>query len=379
MKKSWCATSLLVAISASMATAFAGDPLPTERVTTRERIESTGPKLIGAGGGRIFLLDAASLKFLATMAYPTWRGQFVVSKDGKTAYVSSSYWERAARGKRTDVVEIWDVETATQVGEDISVPPRLAQLGADASMAALSADERWLLLQNATPATSVTVVDLQGKTFAAEIPLPGCFGIYPSQSMASRFFSLCGDGTLVGVELDAEGRAAKVERSGSVFDSDKDPVYMSAAQDGDFLYLVSFNGNIYEVDISATTAKLTEHYSIVDGVEGGWKPGGSQVVAFVPGTRVMYVLMRPNSREGDQREPSSEVWAVNVSMNAVISRSTVSSATGMVFAPEPTPALLMNDRSAGELVRYAVDPNAAYTVRVDKKKKVDAGTRFEVR
>jgi methylamine dehydrogenase heavy chain len=94
---------------------------------------------------------------------------------------------------------------------------------------------------------------------------------------------------------------------------------------------------------------------------------------------VLYVLMRPNSKDGDHREPSSEVWAVNVSTNKVISRSTVSAAAGVSYVASPKPVLLMNDRDAESLVRYAVDPNAAYTVRVDKTMKVGAGTRFEVR
>jgi methylamine dehydrogenase heavy chain len=379
MNNSWRSSiPLLVALGVST-TSLAGDPLPTERVTLNETIDPTGPVLFGADGGRIFLADVATFKYLATMAYPTWRGQFVIPKDGKTAYLSSSYWERAARGKRSDVVEVWDVATASQVGEPIELPPRLAQIGSDSSMAALSSDEQWLLLQNATPATSVTVVDLKTKKFAAEIPLPGCFGVYPATNAPRRFFSLCGDGTVVGVSFDASGKGGGVERSQAIFDAEEDPLFMHAVRDGDSLYFVSFGGAVYEIDISGETAKLAERYSLVDGVEGGWKPGGSHVTAFVPSAKVLYVLMRPNSKNGDHREASSEVWAVNVGTNKVISRSTVAPATGMVFAPAPMPMLLMNDRDANELVRYAVDPNAAYTVRVDKKMAVGAGTRFEVR
>lgn len=379
MRNSWRSVSIMLALAGPAATSFAGDPLPPETVEMRERIESTGPVLFGADGGRIFVADVATFKYLATMAYPTWRGQFVVPKDGKTAYLSSSYWERAARGKRTDVVEIWDVATASQVGPAIELPPRLAQLGTDSSMASLSADERWLLLQNATPATSVTLVDLQAKKFASEIPLPGCFGIYPAATSPNRFSSLCGDGTIVSVGFDGAGKGGAVQRSAVIFDSEKDPLFMHTSRDGDTLYFVSFNGSVYEVDVSGTTAKLAQRYSIVDGVEGGWKPGGAHVTAFVPGAKVLYVLMRPNSKNGDHREPSSEVWAVNVDTNKVISRSTISSAAGVTYVASPKPVLLMNDRDAEGLVRYAVDPNAAYTVRVDKTMKVGAGTRFEVR
>ena len=54
-------------------------------MTVRESIEVTGPRVFGADGGRIFVADAVTFDYLATMAYPTWRGQFVLPKDGKTA------------------------------------------------------------------------------------------------------------------------------------------------------------------------------------------------------------------------------------------------------------------------------------------------------
>jgi methylamine dehydrogenase heavy chain len=379
MKSRWRSIFLVLTFAGSTSMSFAGDPLPTEKVELRETIESTGPVLFGADGGRIFLADAASLKYLATMAYPTWRGQFVVPKDGKTAYLSSSYWERAARGTRNDVVEIWDVASASQVGEAIELPPRLAQLGSDSTMAALTADEQWLLLQNATPATSVSLVDLQAKKFVAEIPIPGCFGVYPAGNIPNRFFSLCGDGTVVSLSFDALGKASPIKRSTPIFNADDDPLFTYAQRDGDTLYFVSFNGSVYEIDTSAETAKLAQRYSIVEGVDGEWKPGGSAVTALVPDAKVLYVLMRPKSGNGDHREPSSEVWAVNVDTNKVISRSTVSAATGVTYAASPKPVLFMNDRDANELVRYAVDPNAAYTVRVDKTMTVGVGTRIEVR
>jgi hypothetical protein len=47
-----------------------------------------------------------------------------------------------------------------------------------------SSDGRWLFVQNATPASSVTVVDLKARKFAAEIPTPGCWIVIPSQSAA---------------------------------------------------------------------------------------------------------------------------------------------------------------------------------------------------
>ena len=379
MNPSWRSIVALTALGLSTSQAIAGEPLPVERLVTRPRIESTGPVLLGSDGQGIVIADVMTLKFQAVLTYPTWRGQFVLPKGSDLAFITSSYWERAARGKRTDVLEIWDVPTASQVGEAIELPPRLALRGNDKTMAALSADEKWLLLQNATPATSVSIVDMQERKFAAEIPLPGCFGVYPLMSAANRFVALCGDGTFVTVGFDAKGKSTGIQRSSEIFNADQDPLFTYSVREGDTLYFVSFQGAMYEVDVSGATAKLVERYSLNEGVEGNWRPGGEQILAYVPEAKVVHVLMRPNSKEGDHREPSSEVWAVNIDTNKVISRSTVTSATGMTYAPLPKPALLMNDREGKSVVRYAVDPSAAYTVRAEKKVAVALGHRLEVR
>ena len=379
MKHRWRSIVMFTALGLSTSQAHASDPLPIERLVTRPEIESSGPVLLGSDGQGIVIADVTTLKFQAVLTYPTWRGQFVLPKNGDLAYITSSYWERAARGKRTDVLEIWNVRTASQIGEGIELPPRLALRGNDKTMAELSADEKWLLLQNATPATSVSIVDMQAKKFAAEIPLPGCFGVYPLKSAANRFVSLCGDGTFVTVGFDGKGKSTGVQRSGEIFNADQDPLFTYSVREGDMLYFVSFLGSLYEVDVSGTVAKLVERYSLTEGLEGGFRPGGEQILAYVPEAKVVHVLMRPNSKEGDHREPSSEVWAVNVESNKVISRSTVASATGMTYAPLPKPALLINDRDGKQVIRYAVDPNAAYTVRAEKKLGVAMGHRLEVR
>lgn len=379
MNHRWRSIAALTALGASTSQAIAGEPLPVERLVTRPRIETTGPVLLGSDGQGIVITDVVTLKFQAVLTYPTWRGQFVLPKSGDLAYITSSYWERAARGKRTDVLEIWDVPTASQVGDAIELPPRLALRGNDKTMAALSADEKWLLLQNATPATSVSIVDMQARKFAAEIPLPGCFGVHPLVSATNRFVALCGDGTFVTVGFDAKGKSTGMQRSSEIFSADQDPLFTYSVREGDTLYFVSFLGTMYEVDVSGATAKLVERYSLTEGLDGGWRPGGEQILAYVPEAKIVHVLMRPNSKEGDHREPSSEVWAVNVETNKVISRSTVTSATGMTYAPLPKPALLMNDREGKSVIRYAVDPNAAYTVRAEKKLGVAMGHRLEVR
>jgi methylamine dehydrogenase heavy chain len=381
MKFTWRSTAVLMGVAAGLSGgALAGDePLPVEKLVMRERIPSTGPLAFVSGNDRLLMVDAETLKWQAILGIPGWRGQFVLSKDPTKAVLTYSWWERGTTGKRTDLVEVWDIPTASSTGVSIEVPPRLALRGNDRTTIGLSADEKFLFLQNATPATSVTVVDMTAKKFASEIPMPGCFGIYPVTTVPNKFAALCGDGQVATVTVDGKGKSTGIERSGKLFDADVDPLFPNYVRDGDMLYFVSYNGDVYHIDVSGPAAKLAAKYSIVEGVPGGWKPAGEQLLAFAPEGKVAFVLMFPNSKDGDHRSFAKEVWAIDVANQKVLSRSTIFSTNGIAYGAKPTPALYANDNDAKQLVRYAVDPNAGWTIRVDKRHTVAASQRIEVR
>lgn len=380
MKSSWrLSTIALSATAALTATTLvaASEPLPVETLVVAPPIKTSG-LVYASNGDRIMVGDAGTFKWLTTLAIPGWRGQFMLSGTDQVI-ITYSWWERGTTGKRTDLVEVWDVATGSSTGVSIEVPPRLALRGNDRTTLGLSGDGKWLFLQNATPATSVSVVDMVGKKFASEIPIPGCFGIYPVMGSGNRFATLCGDGQVATVTVDARGKSTGIERSGPIFDSDKDPLIPAYVRDGDQIFFASYNGSIYQIDVSGPAAKLTTSYSIVEGVEGGWKPSGEQMLAWVPEAKVMYVLMFPNSKDGDHRSPAKEVWAVDVTTKKVLSRSTINPAMGMIYAALPSPALIMNDTAAGAMVRYAVDPEAGYSVRFDRKIDLRTSQRIEAR
>ncbi|MFT3904772.1 MAG: amine dehydrogenase large subunit [Steroidobacteraceae bacterium] len=381
MHISWRSTALAAGVLAGYITAAtAADPLPVDKVISEPRIRMDGPYLFVGDGTKLVVTNAEELKYLGSMGgVPSWRGNLIVPPGGDTIWLTNSYYSHGVPMVRDDVVEQWNINTLSPTGLEIKVPPRLSMRGSDRTMATLSSDGKWMFLQNATPATSVSVVDLSTNKFLYEIPLPGCFGVYAQIKDPKKFVSFCGDGQLVTVTIDARGRNTLVERSSAIFNADVDPVFVAAERDGDTLYTVSYNGDVYKIDISGATATLVDKYSINAGVKGGWKPGGLQLLAYAPEARVLFVLMRPNSKDGDHVEPSSEVWSVDVTSKKVLSRSTVSNATGVAYGALPTPALYMNDREGKTLVRYALDPSAAYTVRFDKKIGVAANHRLQVR
>lgn len=373
----WSSVAAAVVSALGLAGAVqAEDPLPVEKLVAKEKIDSDGP-LFFTGGDRVLVGDIENFEWQGVIGMPGWRGQFTLNKAGQVI-LTNSWWARGTTGPRTDLVEIWDVPTVSKTEVEIEVPPRLALRGNDSTMLGLSNDEKFLFLQNATPATSVTVVDMTSHKFAAEIPMPGCFGIYPAATAVSKFVTLCGDGTAATVSVDAEGKSTGVVRSAVFFDADTDPLFPKAARNGDTLYFASFNGSIYKVDISGPTAMLADKYSIVEGVPGGWKPSSENLLAYSPEGNVLFVSMFPNSKDGDHRVNAKQIWSVDLSSKTVLSRSTVGAVNGIAYAAKPVPALIVSNPDARAVEKYIVQPKAGYSLYLDKQWVVNVGANIMV-
>jgi methylamine dehydrogenase heavy chain len=87
-------------------------------------------------------------------------------------------------------------------------------------------------VQNASPATSIGVVDRQLEKMVSEIQTPGCFGVYPAQG-ALRVSTLCGDGTMLTVSLSPEGMPTDKQKSPEFFDPTDNALFVAPAQNGD--------------------------------------------------------------------------------------------------------------------------------------------------
>ena len=108
----------------------------------------------------------------------------MISPDGKSAYSQSSYLKRIMYGDHEQVLQVFDVATLTPTKEVI-LPNKAAMVAAYTPLLEESADGKFIYVQNATPATSVTVVDMPEKKQAAEVPTPGCWGIFVVRSSAT--------------------------------------------------------------------------------------------------------------------------------------------------------------------------------------------------
>lgn len=219
-------------------------------------------------------------------------------------YVVESFRSRGHRGERTDVLTIYDKTTLAPIAEVVIPAKRVSGMPTKYYLQLVD-NEKIALIYNFTPATSVTVVDLEAREFLGEIPIPGCSLVYP---MAGRAFaSLCGDGKLLTVQLDENGAQVSATRTGKFFDADNDPLMEKPAIIDGMAYFPTFLGNVVPVDLNGSMPIVGESWSLVDGVEGGWRPGGI-VLAQGNANGHLYVLMHPNGHDGTHKDPGTEVW-----------------------------------------------------------------------
>ena len=142
--------------------------------------------------GKSFLVDGDSGRMLGMLSTGFGHGGVVLPGNGAVILSPEVYFTRHTRGKRTDVVTIYDGRKLSPVTE-IAIPPKRVSAMPMLAQARLTDDDRFLLIYNYPPAQSVTVVDVPARKFVGEVDTAGCALIYPTGPRA--FFSLCGDGT----------------------------------------------------------------------------------------------------------------------------------------------------------------------------------------
>jgi methylamine dehydrogenase heavy chain len=319
--------ALLLLLPALLAAGAARAQLAVETITMEpmkaadsHRIYLSDPTMPHLVDGRIHVIDGTSMRYLG-MIGAGFAGFSVLSPDRKTLFVSTTYMSRLQRGTRTDVMEAYDTGDL-MLRYEIELPPRRAQGLAIKALTAVTADSRFLLIQNATPATSVTVIDLQQRRVTSEPANPGCWGVIPWPSPANRFSSICGDGTIATFELDPDGKAGSPTISKRFFDPDKDPVFMHYEMLGDELVMVSYHGAVYTVQLAGAAPTPREPWSFIDAAakKQRWAPGGMALFALDPDTRRLYVGMHDQQAEGSHKTPAKQLWVIDLAAKKRVAR-----------------------------------------------------------
>lgn len=376
------AGAALAASLLALSPAYAADELPPDVLGVKASIDMSTPNLFlfddnFQTASRIHVLSGKDLDYKGMIS----SGYIVepyLPPDGKTLYMAVSYYSRYFSGKREDVVEVYDVASLTKTAE-IAIPPKRAQVGPARPLVQGSSDGRWLYVQNATPATSVTVVDLAAKKAVAEIPTPGCWALYPAAKAANRFSTLCGDGTIATFTLNADGTAAERKASYKFFDTDVEPLFMHAERDGDDLLFLSFSGTVYRVNVEGETPSIGQRFPINVAVPGNWRPGGFQISAFHQPSRVLYVLMHKDGKEGSHKNPADQIWAVDVDSQKVIARSPAAPLDVLAVGKDSQPVLYGIAPEEVEVHRYVAGAKKGSLKEAAKEKVGTWMTQLEVR
>lgn len=263
----------------------------------------------GDSGAMLGMIDSG---MSLTPKAPQW-----AKKRGEIYGVDTIY-TRGHHGDRKDYLFIYDARTLAVKGE-IELPPRAADTGPGIALLGMLDGDRWLVVLNQSPGSSVSVVDLVERKLVGEIQTAGCAGVYPAGP--DRFGMLCGNGTAIAVILDAEGKLDRVARSDPFFDVVSDPVSEKGARDGARWRFTTFGGQLFTVDFSGDPPTTETPWSLFDEGElaSGWRVGGGQYLTYHVGSGRLYAIVHEGG-PGSHKDPGTEVWVYDTATRARVAR-----------------------------------------------------------
>lgn len=341
--------SLLVA-SAGIATAQETNIEP-ETLTVEPRISDGGHVYVmdmGINGpSAIFVLNADDLSMEGNIGAGTFANMHMAA-DKSTLYTVSAYMRRYTYGEVEAVIHEWDPHTLTAKNEYLT-NPKAAQTLSQRGVLNPSADGKYMVVQNATPATSVSIVDRADGSELAEVPTPGCWTAYPTLD-GMGFTTLCGDGRVVKYSYAADGTISEPARSEQLFDSDENPLFADAHRIGDQLVYATYGGSLYLIDDTGEVPVLARS---IDFGADGWGPSGYNLMSYHAPSNTLFVMMHEGQAEGTHKTPAQEIWAVNLESGTVTGRSPANNETSIAVSGSDDPVLFGIDY-LGNVRRYDV-------------------------
>lgn len=266
-------------------------------------------------------------------------GNFAAAQTRAELYVVETFYERGHRGARTDVLTIYDKATLNQIGEIALPGGKRAQTLTERGTFQLSADERFAFVFNFTPASSVTVVDLEKRRVVSDVDIPGCTHAFALK--AGGFASLCGNGAVVSTKLDANGKQVGQSMSAPFNDIDNEPMFTRPAVIDGVGYFPTYHGKIQEIDFNGAEAVPGDAWPIEDIVAeaprkkswrdripgmsrkgvatGQWLPSGWQLMTSDDAGRI-YVLMRQTETIDDHDTGGNQVWVIDPKSRKVLNK-----------------------------------------------------------
>jgi methylamine dehydrogenase heavy chain len=267
----------------------------------------------------VLVVNGDTGKMLGTIT-SGYLADFVESPRGRTIYMSETYYSRAARGKRTDLITAYDPHTLTPIRETLLPNGRFMSPGKKYALS-LSVNGHYLFSANMRPKFSVSVIDLERFEFVREISTPGCALAYPTGD--ASFAAICGSGALMNVSLRRSGKLGKTFTR-PFFNPGSDPVFDAPAivHGSNVFYFVSYHGWVYPVKRTHGEAVPERAWDIVNPTERRlrWRPGGYyQLLALNPALHRLYVLMHQGGA-WSQKQSGTQVWVIDTRSGRVVAR-----------------------------------------------------------
>ncbi len=320
----------LVAASLGWASLMAPPALAATNVTTEVSDVATlapnSPHRFFTGGFRqqaftIFDADSGKMEGSIPAGYVS---NLAIAPDNSQFFVSETYWTHGARGKREDLVSIYDAKTLNLVKE-ITLPGRALASKMQNFDINSSGSRAYVYIM--MPIASVVWVDLKKQQVGGTVEIPGCALVFPWGEQG--FSSLCGDGSLASVLIPASGPPA-ISHTKPFFDAANDPIFENSFVDratGKAVF-ISYTGLVYEAKLGADTTvsppwsiqKAAGYAPAGTGVqELAWRPGGSQLAAYHKASGKLFVLMHPGNY-WTHKHGGTEVWVLDTKTHALLSR-----------------------------------------------------------
>jgi len=309
---------------------------------------------------RTALFDADVGELRGTISSGTAGVGFVVfplfAPDGREIYLPETYYERGVRGKRTDVVTVYDARTLEPVHE-IGIPPKRAEYFPGNAANALSDDGRFLAIFNLTPVASLSIVDVVARRFTSDVPTPGCSLVFAAGPR--RFFMLCANGAALTVVLDDGGQPISISRGQPFFDPANDPLTEKAVRRGSTWLFVSFAGDVQPIEVGGDTLVVGERWPLFDEADrkAAWRVGGAQHLAVHAASGRLYVLVHQGGPD-THKQPGSEVWVYDLASRRRVQRIETLSPLVSFIAQQGS---LGTDRMLGRLGRWMLGVSLPHT------------------
>lgn len=304
--------------------------------------------------GRASLIDGDSGRFLGMLSTGYSFTQLTLPRHHREIYSAETYYSRYTRGQRDDVVSIYSPTSLSPIGE-IDIPDKRASTIPTPHNAVLTDDDRFMLIFNLTPATSVSVVDLPARRFVGEIETPGCSLIYPTGPR--RFFSLCGDGSLLAVELDESGAAVSATRSQPFFDPEGDPLSEKGVRANGRWHFVSFDGLLYRVDARTAVPEFSTPVPLLSASEraDGWRIGGVRHLAVHAASGRLFSIVHRGGGQETRKDPGRHIWVYDLASLQRRGVIETRADTGLIALTQDAAPLLFT----ADVARNAIDVYAA--------------------